>query len=554
MRASSLARAGCELLVVMSLAATQVFADSSRTFIRNTGNGSAIVTELSNAPSAPGSNEGLRDPDSRRDLGSDPLRDLEVLWHRHYDDATYTTAALCPDSGVVAAGTYLNPPKEVEVIPVAGDGTPDWTFGGTEFYVDASKNGTVVAAVDYDQAAFIVTLRCWEAGSSVPLWSYTVSPAQRGSNRTVAVSADGSTIALLVTMQETSAARLYLFRPESSTPIGIFDGPGGFGRNLSIGADGRFAAFIGLATAYVVDRDLGVLRWSGSMTASSDPIAISTDGQYLAFGWTSLRMLRWSGTAYSSLWTVAGGNYGLGPCVFSGDGSTFVAGWYRTSFDQNRVQVYAPSSSTPLATYLYPQSGGAYQDIPSDIAVTPDGQYVLVGSWGDQLLINDEVQLFGRDLAGPKMTLDTPGSVFDVDLVRQGPDLIITACGKAVHANQQGRGGDLYALRFREPAGVPLPGRPPAQAMISFGSLPNPFRSPASLEFLLREPCLARVELYSAGGQQVRVLAAEPFSSGWHSLVWDGLDAHGRPAPAGAYLFRITAGREQAGRRAILIH
>ncbi len=518
--------------------------DTARTCLQHLEDGTRTVEEVLTCSAGPSLAEQL----SRQGEGA------EVLWSRHHADAIYLTTALSRLDGIIAAGTYLNPPKQVEVVPIVGDGTPDWTYPGTELYVDASQDGSVIAGVDADPNSLTVTVYCWEPGSSVPLWSTAISPASRGSYRTVEVSADGSTIAVLVSMQEGSpAARLYLFSPASSTPIGVFDGPAGFARNLSLGADGRFAAFIGLATAYVADRDTGIIRWSGSMGATNDPIAISTDGRYLAFGWTSLRLLEWDGSIYAPLWSVAGGAYSLKTCMFSADGSTFVAGWYKSTYDQNRIQTFVMPSSTPLWTYLYALSEGAYQDIPSDIALTEGGEYILIGSWGDQLGINDEVHLFDGGEGTPLASLDTSGSIFDVDLAwdESRGGLYLTACGKTIHANQNGRGGDLYSLHYRDPASVAdQPGFP---APLRIAELPNPFAPGDRISLSLDRSSHVDASILSADGRAIRTLARASFPEGLRELAWDGLDDAGRPVASGLYFVRIVGDRGRAVGRTVLL-
>ncbi len=534
------------LLSLLFLASWASAAEDVSTWVRSSEDGSRIEERLhSGAPAGPA--------DADLTPGwPEPLLRGELLWHRNYTDATYTTAALCLPDGMVAAGTYLNPPKQAEVVPLAGDGTPAWTYPGTEFYLEASRDGSVIAGVDANSATLTVTVYCWTPDSSTPLWSYPISPASRGSFRTVDVSADGSTIAVLVSMQEGSAAaRLYLFQPDSPTPIGVYDGPAGFARNLSLGADGRYAAFIGLATAYVVDRDAETVRWSGSMGATNDPIAISTDGQYLAYGWTSLRLLQWNGTAYATAWTVPGAGFSLFSCAFSEDGSTFVAGWCPSSYLQNKVQAYHPASSTPLWTYLYPLASGGYQDVPYDLSMTPSGDFILVGSWGDQVGLNDELHLFDRATGTPQWSFDTPGSVFDADLGVGANGLHIVSCGKGVHANQTGRGGDLYSLLLPDPSSVePAAG---AASGLRLAALPCPFRPGESLRFALEQPGILDAAIFAADGRQVRLLARSAFGPGPHALSWDGRDEAGRPAGSGVYFVKLANAESRVVGRTVVI-
>jgi WD40 repeat protein len=522
------------VLVSLSLLiAAEAAGRDARTILQSSDQGTILVESIDETGAPPAEGTGVWIPGGR---------ESGVIWQRTHLDATYNTAAFAGPPAVIAAGTYLNPPKQVEVVPIGGNGTPDWVQGGEEFHTAASRDGSVIAAVDFVSSSTTVTVHRWDPASNVPLWSYPIGSATRGSHRTIAVSADGSTIAVLVSMVEGTQARLYLFDADSPTPIGVYDGSG-FARNLSIGEDGRFVAFIGLSTAYVVDRDADAIRWSGSMGATNDPIAITTDGNYLAFGWTSLQMRQWNGTSYANLWSIAGGAYTLYRCEFSGDGGTFAAGWARTSFDQNRIQLFEMPSGSPLWTRFYDTGAGAYQDIPGDLALTHDGGFLAVGSWGDQLNTNPEVHLFAHASSEPVLTVDTPGSMFDVDILDDGGcGAYVTACGKHVHANQTGRGGDLYSIHYDCPTGTPGVVGPLAEARLE--AVPNPCRASMPIRFVLSEPGTAELAILTADGRGVRSLLNAPLAAGPHEVTWDGNDARGRPVAAGAYFVRLRAGRE----------
>ncbi len=407
-----------------------------------------------------------------------------VVWHRTLIDAIYTTTSISAPDTSLCAGTYLNPPMETELIPLEGSGSPDWVYAGNEFDVAASHDGEVVVATDFDDAT-TVTVHKWHADSGVPEWSFPISPATPGSHRSVLVSRDGSTIAVLVTMQDApQRARLYYFEASSATPAGFIDGAdGSFGRNLAITEHGEYMAFIAGADAYVVERDTDTVRWSGSMGASNDALALSGDAHYLAFGWSSLQMREWNGLTYSLLWADAVSGSRLRSCGFSSDGSVFVSGWYRNDFLQNRVQLHEMPSPTEHWAYVYPAAGGSYQDVPHDVAITADGGLLAVGSWGDQLNTNAEVHVFTRDSPLPILTVDAPGSVFDIDIATTAAGTFVAACGKHIHANQSGRGGDLLSIRLDDPVGVGTPGR--GLATSSLEVYPNPFNPRTTMSYSL---------------------------------------------------------------------
>jgi hypothetical protein len=444
---SSHAPAGRPVLLTVALTAGLAFfitvpasADEMRTWIESDGDGSYTRVEHRGGAIIPAA--ALASAADRVMSPND-----QVIWHNYLTDAVYTTTGISASHGSVITGTWLNPPQEVQLIPLEGDGTPSWTDPGTMFEVAASRNAEVVAAVD--SAAGDITLSKWHPDSSVPDWAYRIENAALASHRALVVSPDGSTIAVLVTMQgDRGFARLYCFDADSNVPLGTFDmETDSFGRNICITEDGRYICFFSRITAYVYDRDAGALRYSVSAGASNDAVGISGSGEYLAYGWQTLYVRRWNGSTYELLFTRPGGGEYLRHCVFSADDSTLVTAWNPTTHKQNRLELHELPSSTPLWSHQYEYGSGEYQDIIDDVAMTADAGYIAAASWGDIANTNPEVHVFTHDGPNIAVTVDTPGSMFDVDIATAWDGTIyLTACGKHVHANEQGRGGDLYSV------------------------------------------------------------------------------------------------------------
>ena len=373
----------------------------------------------------------------------------ELLWSRYLEWPIFTTTEINIPSGSLFTGTYLNDPKEAEFITLESDGTPTWIYPGTQFEVAAARNADVLAAVDFDGAN--ITLYKWHAGSDVPDWSYVIKAASLGSYRPLAISPDGSIIAAWVTMQDVANfSRLYWFSPDSSTPLGTFDdSPGTFARNLSLSAHGEYVGLMSGAMVHVIDTSNGSVRYSISAGASNDAMAISGDGSYLAYGWLTLYVRQWNGSTYQFLFSRPGGGDYLRHCLFSPDSSALVTAWNPTTHLQNRIELHELPSSTPAWVYEYKYGGGTYQDVVDNMAMTNDGDLIAVASWGDMKDTNPEVHVFDRADGEPIYTFNTPGSMFDVDIARDDDGSVyVTACGKHVHANQQGHGGDLYAMKL----------------------------------------------------------------------------------------------------------
>ena len=81
---------------------------------------------------------------------------------------------------------------------------------------------------------------------------------------------------------------------------------------------------------------------------------------------------------------------------------------------------------------------------------------------------------------------------------------------------------------------------------------PNPFRGATTLAWALPQAADVSLAIYDVGGRLVRELQSGRFEAGQHEAVWNGLDAHGRPAAAGVYLVRLSAGRQSATGRIAL--
>ncbi len=467
--------------------------------------------------------------------------DPSVVWTHNLTDAVYHTTSNTVD-GHVFAGTYLNPPQEAELFTATGAGSPTWTYGGTSFFTDAGDGASTLAAVDAD-AAGVNIIKWTGPGDSLPDWTKDFPGYTIQSYGPFVVSDDGSTIACIAAPPG-GDAHLLLFDADSSSPLIDYTATGcGFPRYVKINADGRYPAFIALATLVVFDRDSLEVRAQINMMASNDAMDISGDGDIIAYGWPTLTLMEWQGTFYQTQWTYApGGGYYLSKIAISNDGSTMVSCWYTAPHNTIKVIVHDTGSSTPLWIYDYPVSSGVLQEVCYDIDITDDGAYFIVGSWGDEANINPEVHIFQRDNT-PHIyyTVDMPGSVFSVDIANDGS--YATAAGKHIHANTQGRGGDIAFIN------TDLTGIQDDNADIQIASplmvcYPNPFTHETTIRFMMQDARCniddGRCGIYDASGSLVKALDPESCIMDHVSMVrWDGTDDQGRVLPGGIYFARL---------------
>ena len=395
-------------------------------------------------------------------------------------------------------------------------------------------------------------------GNGTPDWTSSFAGYGVSSYGPIAVSDDGSTIAVIAAPSGTDA-HLLLFDADSSTPLVDYVASGlGFPRYVKINADGRYAAFIALATLVIFDRDSLSVRDQISMGASNSALDISGDGNLVAYGWPSLVLMEWSGASYQNLWSYStGGGYYLSRIAISNDGSTMISCWYNSPHNTIKVVVHDMGSSTPLWIYDYPVSSGTYQETAYDIDITNDGAYFIIGSWGDDANLNPEVHIFQRDSA-PHIyyTVDMPGSMFSVDIANDGS--YATAAGKHIHANVSGRGGDIVMIN------TDITGIANTESVDHSGEsalldiYPNPFHARTEIRYSILDTRFTiedmNIRIYDAIGRLVKSFQLPTsYLSNSTSVVWDGSDDQGKLQPDGIYFVELRTPSHKETQKVILL-
>jgi flagellar hook assembly protein FlgD len=68
---------------------------------------------------------------------------------------------------------------------------------------------------------------------------------------------------------------------------------------------------------------------------------------------------------------------------------------------------------------------------------------------------------------------------------------------------------------------------------------PNPFNSNTIIPFYLKHKNPVQLTIYNLRGELIAKLTDDYFTSGYHSITWDGRDQSGRLSPAGVYFAEI---------------
>jgi hypothetical protein len=120
-------------------------------------------------------------------------------------------------------------------------------------------------------------------------------------------------------------------------------------------------------------------------------------------------------------------------------------------------------------------------------------------------------------------------------------------------------GAGLEGLRSMAATATTLPAIGAAKLATTKGlrlevdqNYPNPFNPSTTIRYMLPEMARARLTVYNALGQWVRVLIDSEQEAGEHRAVWNGRDASGQRVSSGIYFYRLEAGSQVVVRRMIL--
>jgi hypothetical protein len=90
------------------------------------------------------------------------------------------------------------------------------------------------------------------------------------------------------------------------------------------------------------------------------------------------------------------------------------------------------------------------------------------------------------------------------------------------------------------------------QSFVLEQNYPNPFNPSTHIRFELPKAAIVTLSIYNSLGQEVRRLVSGQKPAGYHTIVWNGKDQQGRPAPSGIYHYRLQAGDFIATKKMVL--
>jgi len=82
---------------------------------------------------------------------------------------------------------------------------------------------------------------------------------------------------------------------------------------------------------------------------------------------------------------------------------------------------------------------------------------------------------------------------------------------------------------------------------------PNPFNPSTTIRYDIPIAIPVRLEIFDLLGQRIKTLINETKQPGFYSVIWNGRNALGEPAPSGVYIYRLQAGDFQQSRKLLLL-
>ena len=362
---------------------------------------------------------------------------LEIIWHKPETSAIGEQAyySKLTDKGLVNWGLnnkrvaqYANTTTPVWEFPTSGDypyafsnknGSLYMVTDGANLYVLNPENGATIwqktfeASVSYaapypDGSGFYCsvgtypdpfTVYSFLITSQTPIWTL---PAD---NSVVGISVAENHSQIIVTLSQ-PAQKAMIVNPANGTVIQEFyyynNSPS---QSPAFSADGEylaFADFSGKGTLYKRINGKYEMQWqasiqnAGSTSTWGCGVAISTDGSIIAFGTMGFTATGYMGSVY----------------------------------------VFNSYSNEPI--WAYHNCG----DMVCYISMTDDGSLMACATWGPVGNATPDLYIFRKESPEPLCTLNTPGSLYYVEIAPDGSKGI--TCGKGVHAREMGSGGNAY--------------------------------------------------------------------------------------------------------------
>lgn len=213
-------------------------------------------------------------------------------------------------------------------------------------------------------------------------------------------------------------------------------------QEIAVAGDGSRAAISAGLDLHVIDA-FGNTLHHAPLSATTTALAIAGDGRTLVHGVPgALRILRDGGAGFATLATWSAQPAEL--CVRAAldeDGSTLAIGWWRANTGTAwRFEVVDLELGVQIEQRAFVGVAGGLQDLPTSIALTPDGSRAAFACWGTGSSA-PEAAIWDRAQDQYVLEADLPGSGFALALDPSGTRALVAS--KSTHANVLSSTGEV---------------------------------------------------------------------------------------------------------------
>lgn len=93
----------------------------------------------------------------------------------------------------------------------------------------------------------------------------------------------------------------------------------------------------------------------------------------------------------------------------------------------------------------------------------------------------------------------------------------------------------------------------PSSKISNLENFPNPFNPTTTISFSLSSETNIELNVYNLKGQLVRSLTNGHYTSGSHSIAWDGKDDDDKPVSSGLYLYKLKTSNQVISKKILLL-
>ncbi|MBL8861798.1 MAG: hypothetical protein JNK02_07270 [Planctomycetes bacterium] len=301
---------------------------------------------------------------------------------------------------------------------------------------DAWSRRTRVEGATVDAAA--------SAGALVPAWVRETAFAANGPAR-IAVEASGASAwfaafddgARRVRVERLAGADGAVLAARDLDAVGL--------QELAVAADGSRVALAAGLDLFVLDGQ-GATVHQAALTATTTALSLSGDGHVLVHGVTGGLARRVQvGASYTVAPGVAAGPGELAVrAALDAAGATLAIGWWHAPTGVAwRFEVHDLVLATRVVERVFGGAPGGLQDLPTAVALTPDGRRAAFTCWSGATGA-PELAIWDRASDAWVVEADLPGSAFALALDATGTRALVAA--KSAHANVLSATGELVLV------------------------------------------------------------------------------------------------------------